>query len=297
MKSGAVAFLLILAAAVFRPAMAQDADRIPYFSSQDVEKAIARALSAVGEAKCGKDPCPPATTEEFVTPPVGVEEARLALMTGAKSARLRWCGLEWDKRAYALMMQGFQSRGIHNLRTLTLLQIIHNQQFSRDYPNLQALKTCDERLRASLDAENPIVELPPWQRTVNNALLDQSVADMLRRVLNEIQNARCGDEPCAPSTEEEKANPPVSVEDARRAMKVGLMAGVAEFCGLDWQNRIFLPFMVHYRRTMKMSARQLAIIGTLHGTMQGFMLENYKKRGEPCTDDLRRNLEKHLSSG
>ena len=133
------------------------------------------------------------------------------------------------------MMRGLQQKGIEDARKLTILQIIHNAQFSRDYSGLQALKTCSARQRADLDAQFPNIELPPWQRTVDFMLLDQSVAGMLQRVLGDIQKSRCGPEPCAPATDEEKANPPVTLEDARRAMKVGLLAGTAEFCGLDWQ--------------------------------------------------------------
>ncbi|NJM34798.1 MAG: hypothetical protein HC850_08895 [Rhodomicrobium sp.] len=80
-------------------------------------------------------------------------------------------------------------------------------------------------------------------------------------------------------------------------MKVGLLSGVADFCGLDWKNRIFIPYMAHKRVTLKMSIRQLAILATLYSTMQGFMSNSYKSRGQPCTDDLRQALEKHLSAG
>jgi hypothetical protein len=195
------------------------------------------------------------------------------------------------------LVRGLQHKGIQDARKLTILQIIHNAQFSRDYSSLQALKTCSEKQRADLDAQFPKIELPPWQRTVDHILLDQSVAGMLQRVLDDIAKSRCGPDPCAPATEEEKAHPPVALEEARRAMKVGLLAGTAEFCGLDWQRRIFLPFLAFQHRTMKMSARQIAIISMLHGTMQGFMLDNHKKLGTSCTDEMRQAIEKQLSSG
>ncbi|NJM34799.1 MAG: hypothetical protein HC850_08900 [Rhodomicrobium sp.] len=165
--TAALAFLAI-------PAGAQDGDRLPYVSPRDAELAISRALEALAKTKCGDEPCAPATTEEFVSPPVDIEDARIALLTGAKSARLKWCGLDWEKRAVLLMMQSFQQRGINSIRNLTILQIIHNDQFGRDYASLQALKTCGETLKTALDRQNPAIELPPWQRTINNALLDRS---------------------------------------------------------------------------------------------------------------------------
>lgn len=295
MKLGYVVFLFGLLWALSSGVAAQDAERMPFFTRSDAEAAINRALSVLAKVKCGKELCAPATTEEFVSPPVDVGDAREALIVGAKSARLKWCGLKWQDRAFSAMMQQFQQRGVHNTRALAILGIIHKEQFGKDYVNLQALKTCTEAMRASLDEQNPAFEIPPPQRIVNNALLDRSVADLLQRVLGEIQKSRCGADLCAPATDEEKANPPVTLEQARRAMKVGLLSGAAQFCGLDWKKRIFFPFMAFHRSNLKMSARQLTIVSMLHGTMQGFMFENYQKHEKPCTEKLRNSLEKHLS--
>lgn len=283
--------------AFMRIASAQDVDNPPYFSNKDAEAAIAYAMSMLPKMKCGPEPCPAATPEELASPPVEPEDARIALITGARSARLKWCGLEWENRTFIAMVRGLQHKGIQDARKLSILQIIHNAQLSRDYTGLQALKTCTQKMRADLDAQHPKIELPPWQRTVDHMLLDQSVAGMLQRVLAEIEKSRCGPDPCAPATDEEKAKPPVALEDARRAMRVGLLAGTAEFCGLDWQKRIFLPFMAYQHRTLKLSPRQIAIVSMLHGTMQGFMLNSHKKIGTPCTDQMREGLEKQLSSG
>ena len=283
--------------ALTQGASAQDADNPPFFSNRDAEGAIAYALGMLPKVKCGSEACPAATPEELASPPVEPEDARIALITGARSARLKWCGLEWETRTFLAMMRGLQHKGIQDARKLTILQIIHSAQLSRDYSGLQALKTCTDKMRADLDAQHPKIELPPWQRTVDNMLLDQSVAGMVQRVLSQIEKSRCGPDPCAPATDAEKANPPVTLEDARRAMKVGFLAGTAEFCGLDWQSRIFLPFLVHQHRTLKLSARQIAIVSMLHGTMQGFMLDNHKKRGTPCTDQMRQAIEKQLTSG
>ena len=276
-------------------AAAQDPGSLPYFNRSDAQAALKRALSVLPKLKCGEEPCAPATTEEFVTPPVELGEAREALIVGAISARLQWCGLDWKKRSYPVLMQQYQQKGIHDTRSLAILSLIHREQFGKDYSSLQALNTCTEEMRASLDKQNPVVEFPPWQRTVNNALLDRSVATMLQRVLSEIHKSRCGPSLCDATTDEEKASPPLTVEQARNAMKVGILSGVAEFCGLDWKKRIFFPFMAAHRSRLKMSTRQLAIVSMLHGTMQGFMAQSYKKHEEPCTDKLRNSLERHLS--
>ncbi|WP_088348006.1 MULTISPECIES: hypothetical protein [Rhodomicrobium] len=292
-----IGFLLGILLAMPPRAMAEDGEALPHFTVRDAEAAIQQAMAGLPTMHCGKDPCAAATPEEFAEPPVDADDARVALITGARSARLRWCGLEWKERAFPLMMQGFQQKGIHNIRALAILQLIHTGQFARDYGNLQVLKTCSPETKLALDKANPRVELPPWQGTVNNALLDESVAGMLQRILGEIHKSRCGPELCASATDEEKAKPPVSIEEARRAMKVGLLSGTAEFCGIDWKARIFYPFMAYHDRTLKMSDRQLAIVSMLHGTMHSFIVDGYKKRGAPCTDQMRESLEKQLSNG
>lgn len=286
------AFILLAA-----PARAADGKDTPFFNRSDVRNAIHRALTVVQRAKCGKENCVAATTEEFVAPPVGSEEARMAMVTGAKSARLQWCGLDWKERTWPLMMQVMQARGIHDARVVALLNIIHGEQFGRDFTNLQALKTCSAEEKTLLDSQHPVIEVEQWQKVVNNALLDQSVADMLQRILSEIHKSKCGVDPCAPATDEEKAKPPLSIEGARQAMKVGLMSGVAEFCGLDWKNRIFMPYMSHQARAQLLTTRQLAMVSMLLGTMQGYIVENYRKTEKQCTDQMRESLEKQLTAG
>jgi hypothetical protein len=290
---------LFIALAVILPgtAWANDSERMPHVSVGDAQAAIGRALRAVDKMKCGEALCAKATPEEFADPPIDPADARIALLTGAKSARLRWCGLDWKQRAYPLMLQEFQQHGILDARALALIVLIHNDQFGRDYANLQALKTCSETQRATLDEQIPAFEQPPWQRTLNNALLNQSVSAMLQRVLGEIHKSRCGEGFCEPATEEEKSNPPITVETARQAMQVGLMSGVAEFCQIDWKQRIFVPFMAYQRRAQNMSIRQLAIVSMLHGTMHGFMFEIYRKHEKSCTDKMRNSIEKQFLKG
>jgi len=279
------------------PTSAQNEEPIPFFNRLDARSAVKNALASVHKAKCGETNCSRATTEEFVRPPLETDHARIALIGGAQSARLKWCGLDWQKRTFPALMQEFQQRGIHNGRILAMLKIIHDHQFGKDYANLQVLKTCSDERRAALDEQYPIVQLPPWQGILNNALLDRSVENMMQRVLDTIHKSRCGDGQCEPTTAEEKANPPVSLEQARQAMKVGLMAGMAQFCELDWQKRIFYPFIAFHRHQTEMAPRQLSIMATLHATMQGFMRETYKKHEKNCGDKLRQNLERQLSSG
>lgn len=292
-----LAFPVLLAMCFAGHAAAQDGESIPFFSLDDARKAITSALRSFPQAACGNERCSPATPEEFKNPPIGPEEARSVLVTGAKSARLKWCGLNWEDRTFSRMLLHFQASGIYETRTIALIGAIHDSQFHKDYLGLQALRTCTPELRDALDRGNPEIQIDPWQRIANNALLDHSVSDMLGRILQEIHNSRCGDSLCAPATEEEKANPPLTITQARQAMRVGLFSGAAQFCSLDWRGTIFLPFMAHSRRTLNMSARQLVIVNMLHSTMQRFILDKYRTHEKVCSDTLRQSLENDLSPG
>jgi len=74
-------------------------------------------------------------------------------------------------------------------------------------------------------------------------------ADQVRRILmlalDNISRLRCDNEqPCAPATAEEKANPPLTIAEARAIMHRGVQRARG-YCGLDWDKQNFEPMMVH----------------------------------------------------
>lgn len=288
-------FLIIFLVLLSNGAAAQNTEDIPYISNNEARRAITAALKSLPQAKCGKEPCAPATQEEFASPPVSVQQAHSALVAGAISARLRWCGLSWNDRAYTGLLLRSQAQGIFQSRILALIGLIHNLRFQKDYLELQALRTCSGKIRVNLEQNNPVIELDPWQQITRSVLMDDYVENMLMRVLEEIHKSRCGPVSCAPATEEEKAHPPLTIVQARQAMRIGLLSGAAEFCGLDWKKAIFYPFLAHNRHKLKMSTRQLSMISMLHGTMQGYIIEKYRKHEKVCSDTMRENLERELS--
>lgn len=285
---------LLLMCPQLAPAAAQDISNPAQFSDGQVRDAIVGALRLLPSLQCGSEKCAEATLEELSDPPIQMGDARTAMYIGTISASLKWCGIEWQQRGYGLMMESFRKKEMYDDRMLAVLHIIHNAQLSRDYTNLAALKTCSDAQRVALEKQNPQVVLAPWQQQISLLLRDEGVTSLVQRVLGEIGNSKCGTLNCPPATAAEVANPPISIEQARQAMQVGLLSGTAELCELDWQRRIFLPFMRHYRHMVNLSARQLALMSMLHGTMQGVMLDGYKKRGESCTDEMRGKLEAQL---
>ncbi len=83
-----------------------------------------------------------------------------------------------------------------------------------------------------------------------------------------------------PETVEELGRSLLPYEDAKRVYNRGILSGMAEYCGLDWQNKSFTPFMRSERAKRVWSDKDIAVIGTLHGTAQGNTLEGLQRKGE-----------------
>jgi hypothetical protein len=124
---------------------------------------------------------------------------------------------------------------------------------------------------------------------------DAAVRKVLMLALDNIHRGRCeGAQPCAPATAEEKANPPITIDEARLIIRRGALSAAAEHCGLDWRATNFAPMMAYWRSTMSKNERQMALIALVHGIMQGISKQTVTERG-PCTDQDRRNLDSSLS--
>ncbi len=123
------------------------------------------------------------------------------------------------------------------------------------------------------------------------ALSDQQVSAVLGAVLGNIVRLRCGPAQCEPATAEEAATPPVPVPVARTVISRGFVSGLGQHCQLDWVARSFQPMMANYRRE-RMSERQMAIIGALHGF--GMSEASRRVQGQACPDMMRSALEGRL---
>lgn len=118
---------------------------------------------------------------------------------------------------------------------------------------------------------------------------------VLMMALDEIQRAQCGlGQQCVPATVEEKSSPPVTVAEAQTIVDRGLVSGVAEHCGFDWQRQNFMPMMAYWRETQKKSERQLALIGLMHGIVQGQTAKAFGAKGA-CTSQQRQEVTPRLS--
>jgi hypothetical protein len=263
-----------------------------HFSDNDAREAIASALPMLPKLSCGDKKCAPPTPEEFAKPPIDIDDARIAMRVGTRSAQLSWCGLDWRPRTYEAMMQMFRFRYKKNMRALALVHTIHSVQYGRIYTNLQVLKTCSPETRADLDQQNPKIAAFD---ALANLTEDGAIKKMLAVVLDKLPEAMCSPKKhCAPATAKEKAKPPVSIEQARGVVKTGILSGSAEHCGLDWQRRVFMPALHHFRKTEKMNDRQIAIVSVLHGIIQGYTATHHKMHSEACTAEARKKLDEKL---
>ncbi len=274
------------------PALSQDINTPLHFSDNDARDAIAQALPMLPKLSCGEKKCAAPSPEEFANPPIDVDDARIAMRVGTKSAQLSWCGLDWRSRTYEAMMQMFRYRYKQDMRALALLHTIHSVQYGRIYTNLQVLKTCSEQIRTDLDQQNPKIAAFD---ALTNLTEDDVIKKMLAVVLDKLPEAMCSSKTrCAPASAKEKAKPPLSIEQARGVVKTGILSGSAEHCGLDWKHRVFLPALHYYRKTEKMNDRQIAIVSVLHGIIQGYTATHHKMHSEACTAEARQKLDEKL---
>jgi hypothetical protein len=122
---------------------------------------------------------------------------------------------------------------------------------------------------------------------------DEPVHKLLMLALDNISRGLCeGKNRCAPATAEERANPPITIAEARLVITRGALSAAAEHCALDWQGRNFVPMMAYWRHTLKKNERQMALIGLLHGITQGIGKGNAKLA---CTDEMRKNVDRQLT--
>jgi hypothetical protein len=124
---------------------------------------------------------------------------------------------------------------------------------------------------------------------------DAHVIRVLTLALDNIQRARCENNAhCAAATAEERKQPPLSIAEGRSIMQRGVLSGLAQHCGLDWRTRNFLPMMAHWRLGTKKSARQMALVGLVHGIMQG-QIQNAAAKQGACSDQMRQSIDVQLT--
>lgn len=123
---------------------------------------------------------------------------------------------------------------------------------------------------------------------------EEYMQKILQIALESLQNARCEKgERCAPATDAEKKNPPLTLAETSQIVGRGIFSGGAAYCGMDWQKRNFEPMMAYWRNEKKKNARQLALIAIIHGIMIEQITANFSSKG-PCPAEIKKDLETKL---
>ncbi|MBX3518958.1 MAG: hypothetical protein KF835_02960 [Xanthobacteraceae bacterium] len=123
---------------------------------------------------------------------------------------------------------------------------------------------------------------------------EEYMQKILQIALDNLHNARCEKgERCAPATEAEKKNPPLTLAETSKIVGRGIFSGGAAYCGMNWQKRNFEPMMAYWRNEKKKNARQLALIEIIHGIMIEQITANFSTKG-PCPDEIKKDLESKL---
>jgi len=116
---------------------------------------------------------------------------------------------------------------------------------------------------------------------------------LLMMALDNYHKALCeGNQPCAPASTAERATPPITDDQARTIVAVASISTLAEHCQLDWERRNFVPLMRHHREKLRMTERQMALVGLLHGITMGALGETVRR--SPCTPEMKASTEKRL---
>jgi hypothetical protein len=130
--------------------------RPPEIPEAVVQKMIELGLKNIGRAVCdGFNPCAAATDAELKNPPVTVDQARVVIIVGGRTAFAQWCGLDAERRSVLPLLQSLRRSKRFDERRLALMAVIHGIQQSIITEQLKARGECDEATRKRLDAQLP----------------------------------------------------------------------------------------------------------------------------------------------
>ena len=91
-----------------------------------------------------------------------------------------------------------------------------------------------------------------------------------------------------PETEAERSRPIVPRALEAQTIERGILTGRMAYCGLDWQNLSYLPYMQALRRRYR--GKPMAFVGLLHGISQEWTTAAMEQDHDVCTDEMRTRL-------
>lgn len=152
----ALAAVVVVSLVTVAAAMAQDGKRPPEIPAAVVQKMIELGLKNIQRAVCdGFNPCAAATQAELKNPPITIDQARVVIIVGGRSAFAQWCGLDAERRSILPLLQGLRRSKRFDERQLALMAVIHGIQQSLISEQLKAKGACDAATRKRFDEQLP----------------------------------------------------------------------------------------------------------------------------------------------
>jgi hypothetical protein len=85
----------------------------------------------------------------------------------------------------------------------------------------------------------------------------------------------------------QKKDPLLSEADRKRVIDRGIISAYAKWCGFDYKNASFKPFMINERRKGGLTGKQTAYMGALHDAAMNFV----KPGAGACPAEVKEKLE------
>jgi hypothetical protein len=120
---------------------------------------------------------------------------------------------------------------------------------------------------------------------------DDAVRKTIDSALRRIEMGKCGSAACAPATEDELANPPLTIAEGRRAMDAALESAGWKWCGIAKRERIFDALMRDAQYELNYDERKLTLLVIVHGISRAGAERARDRAGRPCPPQLKKQLE------
>ena len=120
---------------------------------------------------------------------------------------------------------------------------------------------------------------------------DDAVRKTIDLALRRIEMGKCGSAACAPATEDELANPPLTIAEGRRAMDAALESAGWKWCGIANRERIFDALMLDAQYELKYDERKFTLLVIVHGISRAGAERARDREGRPCPPQLKKQLE------
>ena len=120
---------------------------------------------------------------------------------------------------------------------------------------------------------------------------DDAVRKAIEFALRNIEHAKCSGAPCAPATQDEFANPPLTIAEARRAMDAALESAGWRWCGIANRERLFDAFMRDARNVLKYDERKRHLLALVHGNTEVEAELAFDRSGRRCPPQRKKQLE------